>query len=257
MILNRLGKKAKLAPKILRYFPPHKAYAEPFFGAGGMYFNKSPRAKYNFLNDIDDDVYNLFRQVVDNREELFEWVNRVPITETQFFEWGDGKKEELPVLQAVRFLVLSNFGLYGKPSTLRHGMVDPRSMILKNIDPTFELLRGCQFLNTDFRTFFNRLDFRGESGEVNDFFCYCDPPYLETDDNYSHSFTEQDSADLFQALEEAGLRWAMSEFDHPFILDQAKERNLFVHYLGERTNLLNKRIEILVTNYMVPQLKLF
>lgn len=41
----------------------------------------------------------------------------------------------------------------------------------------------------------------------------------------------------------------MSEFNHPFILEQAKERNLNVITIGERQNLKNRRIEILVTNY--------
>jgi DNA adenine methylase len=254
MILNRLGNKTKLADQIVRYFPPHRAYVEPFFGAGGMYFNKTPRAKYNFLNDLDDDVYNLFRQVLDNREELVEWLLRVPISETQFFEWGDGKREETPVLNAVRFLVLSNYGLYGKANTLRHGMVNPRGMILKQMDETFEAVRNAQFLNVDFRKLFGRLDYRSN---VEEFFCYCDPPYLDTDDNYSNSFTEQDSRDLFDALADTGMRWAMSEFDHPFILAQTEERGLNLHYLGERQNLGNRRTEVLVTNYIVPQLKLF
>lgn len=46
MILRRLGNKSKLAAKIIPYFPAHKIYIEPFFGAGGMFFNK-PKAKYN------------------------------------------------------------------------------------------------------------------------------------------------------------------------------------------------------------------
>ena len=35
MILRRLGNKKKLAHKIIEYFPDHKIYIEPFFGAGG------------------------------------------------------------------------------------------------------------------------------------------------------------------------------------------------------------------------------
>ena len=60
MILRRLGNKKKIAKKIQAYFPPHKIYIEPFFGAGGMFFNK-PKAKYNIVNDLDSDVFNLFQ----------------------------------------------------------------------------------------------------------------------------------------------------------------------------------------------------
>lgn len=40
MVLRRLGNKAKIAGKIAEHLPPHKIYIEPFFGAGGMFFNK-------------------------------------------------------------------------------------------------------------------------------------------------------------------------------------------------------------------------
>jgi DNA adenine methylase len=59
MILRRLGNKEKLAEKIYSTFPKHNVYLEPFFGTGSMYFLK-PRAMHNIVNDIDDDVFNLW-----------------------------------------------------------------------------------------------------------------------------------------------------------------------------------------------------
>jgi len=49
----------------------------------------------------------------------------------------------------------------------------------------------------------------------------------------------------------------MSEFDHPFILEQAKERDLIVEKIGIRRNLNNRRMEILIMNYRKPQQELF
>ena len=69
MILRRIGNKSKLAKEIQKHFPKHDIYIEPFFGAGGMFFNK-PKAKYNFLNDIDADVFNLFQVVSLRKQEL-------------------------------------------------------------------------------------------------------------------------------------------------------------------------------------------
>ena len=69
MILRRLGNKKKIAKQIQSYFPKHKIYIEPFFGAGGMFFNK-PKAKYNIVNDLDSDVFNLFQVVMNQKEEL-------------------------------------------------------------------------------------------------------------------------------------------------------------------------------------------
>ena len=100
-------------------------------------------------------------------------------------------------------------------------------------------------------------DNRGNKKESDNTLIYCDPPYLGTNDNYSNSFTEEQSKELFDTLESTGCKWAMSEFDHPFILKQAKERNLNVIEIGERQNLKNRRTEILVTNYKTNQLNLF
>jgi DNA adenine methylase len=52
-------------------------------------------------------------------------------------------------------------------------------------------------------------------------------------------------------LQKTGCKFAISEFDNEFILQQAKERNLNVHIIGERQNLKNRRTEILITNYQV------
>lgn len=83
------------------------------------------------------------------------------------------------------------------------------------------------------------------------------PPYLGTNDNYSNSFTEDQSNELFETLINTGCKFAVSEFDHPFILQQAKDRGLNVIIIGERQNLKNTRTEILVTNYENTQQKLF
>ena len=50
----------------------------------------------------------------------------------------------------------------------------------------------------------------------------------------------------------SGCKFAYSEFDHPFILEQAEKRGLNVIVIGERQNLKNRRTEILVTNYRKP-----
>lgn len=200
MILSRLGNKRMIASKLLQYFPPHTCYIEPFFGGGGMFFYK-PKAKYNFLNDIDADVYNLFRQVLDNKDELLYWIERTPVEEKQFKEWVRGKREKSNVLNAVRFLWLSNFALYGSKGTLRFVKSNTRKMIINRIDKTFLKLQ------------------------------------FEVLENYGKK----------------GMKWAMSEFEHPFVLEQVKSRNLHITIICERKNLKNRCNEILISNYEVQK----
>ena len=123
---------------------------------------------------------------------------------------------------------------------------------------TFELLKNVQLNNCDFSRFLNSISFddRKTPTETNESLIYCDPPYLETANNYQNGFSRDQSLELFDTLEETKCKYAMSEFDHPFIIDQAKQRNLNVIVIGERQNLKNRRTEILVTNYKDSQRKL-
>jgi DNA adenine methylase len=255
MILRRLGNKQAIAKDIIKYFPEHNCYVEPFFGAGGMFFNK-PKANYNILNDLDSDVFNLFQVVMNQKEELKKSFYMMPIHSDLLDYWK--KNEEIePIKKGLRFLLLSNFTLLGTGSQLSYLTSDAENAILENLEKTQSKLYGCRFNNTDFRKFLKALSFRGREKDALNTFIYCDPPYLGTNDNYSNSFKEQDSIDLFDCLQATGCKFAMSEFNNEFILNESKERGLNVIIIGERQNLKNRRIEILVTNYETSQLSLF
>lgn len=263
MILRRLGNKKKIAKEIQKYFPEHKIYIEPFFGAGGMFFNK-PKAKYNIVNDLDSDVFNLFQVVMNQKQELEKAFYLMPIHSDLLNYWKKNKETD-PIKKALRFLLLSNFTHLGKMDTLIYGASGGRQRLKQNfkkeLKKTYSIIFDIQFNNKDFKRFLKNisLDDRSGKGETKQTFIYSDPPYLQTVDTYSNSDTwqESDSSDLFDALQKTGCKFAYSEFNHPFILQKAKERNLNVHIIGERQNLKNRRVEILVTNYENNQLKLF
>lgn len=243
MILRRLGNKSKIAETIIAKFPQHNVYIEPFFGAGGMFFNKR-KAKYNIVNDYDNDVYNLFNVVMHRKDDFIAAFINMPVHEGLLKHWKTNKEED-EILKALRFIFLSNFTYLGKGTTMCFGTENPKKIILSKLDETQKMLDNVQFANRDFREFFKQIRERNAEGS----FIYCDPPYLGTDDNYETSFNENDSSDLFKLLIESKCKFAMSEFDHPFIIEKAKEYNLNLEIIGERQNLKNRRTEILVTNY--------
>ena len=131
MILRRLGNKSQIADKIIPYFPTHKIYIEPFFGAGGMFFNK-PKAQYNIVNDIDSDVFNLFQVVSNQKEELEKAFFEMPI-HSDLLEYWKANKETDSIRRALRFLFLSNFTLNGTGSCIRFISGDPRGFLLNNL----------------------------------------------------------------------------------------------------------------------------
>ena len=246
MILRRPGNKSKVAEEIQKQFPYHNIYVEPFFGAGGMFFNK-PKVKYNIVNDLDSDVFNLF-QVISNKKEEFKKAFEIMPVHSDLLKYWKENIEIDPIKKALRFLFLSNFTLMANGCTITYGTENAKGLIYDRLNKCNELLFDVQFYNGHFKDFFKILrDCQSEQT-----FIYADPPYLGTWDNYETSFKEQDANDLFDCLIETGAKFAYSEFDNPFILEQAEKRGLNIITLKERRNFNNRRTEILVTNYKKP-----
>lgn len=254
MILRRLGNKSQLAESIYKTFPKHDIYMEPFFGTGAVFFKK-PRANHNFINDIDDDVYNLWNVYTNQYDKLLEAIECMPKSESLYKNWMT-KKETDPILKALRLLFLSNFSYMGKGDCFKFGAENQKSILIKYYKSYIDSLKETYIGNSDFREFFSKIAWNSFF-KINSFkaVCYADPPYLGTTDNYSHSFKEQDSIDLFDILQSKSKEfpnrffYAISEFNHPFILEQAKQRNLNIIDLGERQTMKNRNTEILITNY--------
>lgn len=256
-MLSRQGNKSKMSGEIQLLFPKHEVYIEPFFGAGGMFFNK-PKAKHNFVNDLDSDVFNLFMVVTHQKEEFIRVFKTMPAHQELMKYWNKNQESD-PILKAVRFIFLSNFSYMSNGSTLTLSGSNAARLILDNLDRVQDYLFEVKFGNTDAVTFIKSIAFRHKSERKRKAFIYADPPYLDTSNNYSNSFTKDDSVNLFDALEESDCKFAISEFDHPFILEQVEKRGLNLIVIGERQNLKNRRTEILITNYdlIKPQQKLF
>lgn len=262
MILRRLGNKKKLVKDILPHIPYHNAYVEAFFGTGSLFFYKT-KSKYNIANDFDSDVANLFHVVMNQKEALKELYTMMPIHKDLFEYWKTNKETD-PVKKALRFLFLSNHTYLGKMDCLNFKLrSNDKKAFLDNIDATFSKLQGVVFNNADFRDFFKQLsftdtDYGKPSYEREKTFIYADPSYLDTNTTYEgRKWVAEDSYDLCVCLKESGCKTAYSEFNHPVILDLAKEFNLEVIYLKERRNLKNRKQEILLVNYESPAYGLF
>jgi DNA adenine methylase len=251
-ILNRKGNKQHVAQKLMPLFPGHNLYVELFFGAGGMFFNK-PLSKYNFCNDLNDDVYNLFcvLQCEKTRQELYDYMELVPIHQTLLKYWLNTKETDA-IKKAGRFLFLSNYTLYSNGRTIAYRASISQSNILAKINAINDRLKDVMFMNCDFREVINKIGFRREGELKEECFIYADPPYLETSkDLYNCTWNKDDVADLLEIVATADIRMGMTEFDHPFVLEQANKHNLNVYVIGEHLNISNRRTDIYISNYDV------
>lgn len=259
MILTRLGNKRRMANKLYGLFPQHKIRIITFFGAGGDYFGM-PKPKHCIANDLDSNVFNLFQVVSNQKEQLIEAFIKMPIHNDLFKYWKKNIEVE-PVKKAIRFLFLSNFSYMGKMDTLAFKSRDEtKDVFIKGIERTFETIKNVKFNNCDFRKFLNDIsfvdiDYGKPSGERKSTFIYNDPPYLGTTDTYydSEKWCNKDVCDLMDINISLNCKFAISEFDNDFVIQEAKRRNLNIINIGERQNMKNRRTEILITNYNLKQ----
>ena len=68
-IIPWIGGKRRLADVLLARFPPHKCYVEVFAGGAALFFIRPP-ADVEVINDVKDDIVNLYRVVKHHLEEF-------------------------------------------------------------------------------------------------------------------------------------------------------------------------------------------
>lgn len=84
-VIRYHGGKFRLAPWVIKHFPPHQVYVEPFGGAAGVLMQK-PRSHGEVYNDLDGDIVNLFRvlQNATQRDSLAELLVLTPYARDEF-----------------------------------------------------------------------------------------------------------------------------------------------------------------------------
>ncbi len=104
-VLKYPGSKWSSADWIIDNFPDEyekMTYLEPYFGSGAIFFSKK-RSKIETINDIDDNVVNLFRVIRQNPLELMRAINLTPWSRSEY-ELSYNQTED-GVEKARRFMV--------------------------------------------------------------------------------------------------------------------------------------------------------
>ena len=246
--ISRMGGKSRLRKKIIEIIPEHICYAEPFFGAGWVYFAKDP-SQVEVINDIDKELVNLFKIIKYHEPEL-ERLMKYEFSSRKVFE--DYKSTPIDSLtepyRAIRFLYLISQSFASKGNNYGYGTTKiPSSKIftpevLRDIK---ERLRNTYVENLDFTEIIEKYD------REHTFF-FCDPPYLETG-GYGVKFDLNDHIKLRNYLINIKGRFLLTINDHCKIRElysgfNIKEVN--VNYSISRSAEARKSYkELIITNY--------
>lgn len=247
-MLMRQGSKRSLAKELQRYFPTHELYIEPFFGAGGMFFNKT-KAEHNFVNDNDSEIVNFYMCLKENPERLSAEILGTPKSEDLLAFW----QKAYPINRferAARLFLLSNCTLYSKGGTIKCSGQNESKIMLASIPKLWVKMQGVNIMNKGAVKFLKAIHFIRDADRTHAF-CYCDPPYQSTDNNYdvANSFNMDSLESLIIQLNSMRIKYAISEFDNEDVIALFERYGLTIHFVKERRNIKNRRNEILATNY--------
>ena len=255
------GGKSRLRNEIISMIPPHKTYVEVFCGASWLLFAK-PVSPIEVINDIDNEIVNLYLVVKNQLKQFKKWLDLIPISESLFNVFVDQKG--IPTLEkhiesediigipedaAKTYYTLMNCfnGKHIEKSTFSIDK-DRRSAFVRYYNTDWEKiqerLKEITILNRDFKKVIDEYD----SPET---FFYLDPPYLcATGDKryYKHTFTNKDH-EL--------LKVYLNRIQGKFILSYGNEKNIHSKYdnfkIKQSKNYPN---ELLIYNYK-PQVSHF
>jgi DNA adenine methylase len=116
-LLRYHGGKWELADWIIRHFPPHRVYVEPFGGAASVLLQK-PRSYGEVYNDLDGEIVNLFRVIREQPGALERAVRATPFSRTEYVQAFQPSDD--PVERARQTLIRSHMGRAGQPT---HGIM--------------------------------------------------------------------------------------------------------------------------------------
>lgn len=216
-ILKYPGGKWRIAEWIINQFPSHKVYCEPFFGSGGVFFNKTPSA-LETINDIDGNVVNLFKVCRERPAELAAVLELTPWSREEYkncYDMTFGDEVERARRTVVRFhqsFGTSNSSLSswrnsqsaGSPRVTAQWKELPRIVF-----DVCERLKDAQIENMDAFTLIERYN----SPET---LLYIDPPYLQgirKRNLYKYELNNDRHVELLELLKVSKSKVCLSAYD--------------------------------------------
>ena len=116
-LLRYPGGKFRIAKWICSHFPSYGFYCEPYCGAASVFFHK-PKTKAEIINDIDEEVINVFRVLQDPKKSkrLEELLRLTPLS---YAEYKLAKEPTKDPIEWARRIIYQSFSTIGTDGITR------------------------------------------------------------------------------------------------------------------------------------------
>lgn len=219
-----IGGKKNLSRRLVAMIEtvPHRTYAEPFVGMGGVFLKRRVPAKAEVINDISRDVTTLYRILQRHYEAFMDMLKWQITSRTEFARLLAVNPDALTDLErAARFLYLQRTSFGGKVAGRNFGVSKglPGRFNVTTLEPRLEELRerlaAVTIEQLPYAEFIRRYD-------APDTLFYLDPPYFGREDDYG--------AGLFSRTDFEAIARQLANIRGKFILsinDAAEIRTAF------------------------------
>ncbi len=213
-----IGGKKQLAQRLASIIEqiPHRLYAEPFVGMGGVFFRRRLVPKAEAINDISGDVATLFRILQRHYPQFMETMKFQITSRKEFERLIACDPDTLTDLErAARFLYLQKLAFGGKVKGRSFGVdtTGPARFNIHRLGPILEevheRLAGVVIECLPWDAFIDRYDTPAT-------LFYLDPPYYGCETDYGKDvFSRDDFVRLAERLETTRGRFVLSLNDRP------------------------------------------
>jgi DNA adenine methylase len=254
------GGKFTLSKQLVKMLPRHDRYIEVFFGGGSMFFRKD-KAKINILNDLHNDVINLYISIAEDFEKFKHYAKHILLSRTLHETYrkkihAEDKIDIPDVKRAAEYFFIIKTAFNKTPFLPLSSVAKWNDEILDDLELSRQKLNDTFIENMDFRKLIDK--YEPKEGDV----WYLDPPYVaatKRNDYYIHSFNWNDHIDLCamcHEIDDSGGKFMLSYDNSPAIWDMYKHWRIVeipIKYTGQLHS-EEKKIELVITNY-VPEEK--
>jgi DNA adenine methylase len=248
-ILAYIGGKNRLAAKIAAKFPDHVTYVEPFAGGAQVFFHKEP-SRVEVLNDLNQDIVNLFRVCQAHHEELARYL-KFSLVSRKWFELLEAQTPEslTDIQRAARFVYLQKNAFAGlvRNRSFHYSVANPPGFrpdkLAHILEETHRRLARVQIECLPYEEILRRYD-------RPDTLFYMDPPYFGRQ-LYAFNFFEQDFRDLAARLHQLRGKFVLSLNDVPEVREIFQDfeiEAIDVPYTSQRKAVKRFR-EVLIRNH--------